>query len=195
MGARRTVILEAAEKLLRHYGPDKTTMADIARSARVAVGTLYLEFDSKEAIVDALARSTHDEVLERMRARAAAATPEDAPHAFVDVLVVRTRGFFSVRKKGQHACELVHCQKDAVKAAHDRFLEAERELLVGLFARGRDAGAFAPRVGGSDEALARTVQRALVCLTPPWLYDHEPREAERQALALAELLVDGLRVR
>jgi len=45
---RRRVILDTAARLLRHYGPAKTTMADIARAADIAVGSVYLEFASKE---------------------------------------------------------------------------------------------------------------------------------------------------
>ena len=37
---RRLLILEAAGRLFRHYGPFKTTVADIAREARVGVGTV-----------------------------------------------------------------------------------------------------------------------------------------------------------
>jgi hypothetical protein len=55
---RRQTILAAAERLLRHYGPGKTTIAEIAREADVGVGTVYLEFSSKDAILEALSAGT-----------------------------------------------------------------------------------------------------------------------------------------
>ena len=63
---RREHILAVAERLLRHYGPQKTTIAEIARAADVGVGTVYLEFPSKEAIVEELSRVRHRGVLGAM---------------------------------------------------------------------------------------------------------------------------------
>jgi len=60
---RRLLILEAAGRLFRHYGPFKTTVADIAREARVGVGTVYLEFRTKDSILGALSSRRHDDVL------------------------------------------------------------------------------------------------------------------------------------
>jgi AcrR family transcriptional regulator len=65
--ARREVILEVADRLLRHYGPQKTTMADVAREANVGVGSVYLEFPSKDALVEELSRRHYRSVLESMR--------------------------------------------------------------------------------------------------------------------------------
>ena len=51
---RREKLLEVADRLFRHYGPQKTTMADVAREAGIGVGTVDLEFPSKAALVLAL---------------------------------------------------------------------------------------------------------------------------------------------
>jgi AcrR family transcriptional regulator len=65
---RRQRILRAAERLLSHYGFAKTTVADIAKEARVGVGTVYLEFSSKEAIVATLSMQVRQRALDSMRA-------------------------------------------------------------------------------------------------------------------------------
>ena len=44
-------ILDAALRRFLHYGLKKTTMQEIARDADVAVGTLYLYFEDKDALV------------------------------------------------------------------------------------------------------------------------------------------------
>ena len=65
-------ILDVASKLLLHYGYDKTTVNDIAREAGVAKGTIYLHFDSKEALFDVLIMHEFQiygvEMMERLQA-------------------------------------------------------------------------------------------------------------------------------
>lgn len=51
---RENRILDAAVRLIAHYGYDKTTVSDIAREAGVSKGAIYLHFDSKEALFEAL---------------------------------------------------------------------------------------------------------------------------------------------
>ncbi|MGH9884316.1 MAG: TetR/AcrR family transcriptional regulator [bacterium] len=52
---RREAILEAARQTFERDGFADARMADIARRAKMAVGTLYLYFDSKDAIARSLA--------------------------------------------------------------------------------------------------------------------------------------------
>ena len=49
----RDAILKAAKKVLARYGPD-AQMDDIARKAKVGVGTVYRHFPTKEALIGAL---------------------------------------------------------------------------------------------------------------------------------------------
>lgn len=51
---REQRILDAAADLFVHYGYDKTTVNDIARRAGVSKGAIYLHFDSKDALLEAL---------------------------------------------------------------------------------------------------------------------------------------------
>ena len=51
---RRTRLLDAAADLFVRLGFDKTTVADVAREAGVGKGSVYLHFDSKEALLEAL---------------------------------------------------------------------------------------------------------------------------------------------
>jgi AcrR family transcriptional regulator len=52
--ATRDRVLDAAAPLFVHQGYLETTMAGVARSAGVAVQTLYLSFGSKAAVLEAL---------------------------------------------------------------------------------------------------------------------------------------------
>ena len=51
---RRERVLNVAAELIVHYGYDKTTVSDIAREAGISKGAIYLHFDSKEALFEAL---------------------------------------------------------------------------------------------------------------------------------------------
>lgn len=51
---REDRILDAAAQLIAHFGYDKTTVSDIAREAGISKGAVYLHFESKEALFEAL---------------------------------------------------------------------------------------------------------------------------------------------
>lgn len=51
----RDRILDAAERLFRHYGYSKTTVADIARDLGMSPANVYRFFPSKSALVEAIA--------------------------------------------------------------------------------------------------------------------------------------------
>lgn len=51
----RTRILDTADRLFRHYGYSKTTMADIARELEMSPANVYRFFSSKSELVEAIA--------------------------------------------------------------------------------------------------------------------------------------------
>ena len=188
---RRSHILEVAERLLRHYGPQKTTIAEIARAAEVGVGTVYLEFPSKEAIVEELSIERHSVVLDAMR-QALANGP-----SFVDrvraVFDARLAAYIKLDAEGAHARDLVHCMNPAVRAAHGRFKQDELALLSELLRQGVAAGECALVVSVDDAAAALLM--AYVSFSPPYVFGAKARELERRLHALHTLVVDGLRPR
>jgi AcrR family transcriptional regulator len=189
---RRRAILESAARLFRHDGHAKTTVADIAREAQMGVGTFYLAFPSKEAIVEELSSGAHVRVLQAMREVAAARSCDGFAERLHGVLEVRVAKFHELAKEGQHACELVHCKSGPVKSANARFREEEAALLRELFEDARKAGELAPVDVKRAVAL---VQRAYATLSPPWLFEQPPDEARRAAYELCRLLVLGLATR
>ena len=50
----RDKILEAAEEVLRRFGPSKATVVDVARALGVSHGSVYRHFASKAALRDAV---------------------------------------------------------------------------------------------------------------------------------------------
>ncbi len=186
---RRRAILDASARLFRHYGAGKTTIADIAREASVAVGSVYLEFDSKDAIVHELSKDLHTRVFEQMCA-VWNAKQGDPPRALVYVLLARTLGFVEFREQGAHACELVHCTQEGVKLAQAWFRDQERELFEAILRRGIDLGAFR-KVPPKETAIL--LQRAFATLSPPWVWAEPEDRVKKTARDMAQLLVLGLR--
>ncbi len=66
---RENRILDAANKLVTHYGYDKTTVDDIAQEAGVSKGAIYLHFKGKEALFEALLLRESERVMDDMFAR------------------------------------------------------------------------------------------------------------------------------
>jgi AcrR family transcriptional regulator len=59
---RRDLILDAARSLFSHHGYEETTIADIAREAKMAVGTIYLYYRNKHEIYTAVSLSFEEEL-------------------------------------------------------------------------------------------------------------------------------------
>jgi AcrR family transcriptional regulator len=59
-------IVEAALKLAAEKGWDKTSLADIAKAAKISLPKLHEEFDDKADILNALGRMIDKKVLERV---------------------------------------------------------------------------------------------------------------------------------
>jgi AcrR family transcriptional regulator len=185
---RREQILKAADRLLRHYGPNKTTVADVAREAGVGVGTVYLEFPSKDALVEELSRSRYRTVLDAMRGRAAAAG-RPFRERLAAAFDARLEAFLTLAEEGAHACDLVHCMNSAVMTAEACFSEGELALLCDMLRGGAEAGEFDVR---EPLAVARSVRRAYVSFMPPWLFRQDRDELRRELAAMHELVLAGL---
>jgi AcrR family transcriptional regulator len=185
---RRSSILDAADRLLRHYGPQKTTVADVAREAGVGVGTVYLEFPSKESIVEELSRARHAAVLGAMQS-AATADGRTCAEQLTGALDARLEALIAIAGEGAHACDLVHCVSSAVKSAQAAFHAKEHALLADVLRRGSAAGEL--EVDDIDGA-ARTVLRAYASFTLPWLRDRDPADARAGIAAMHRLVLHGV---
>lgn len=188
---RRSQILAVAERLLERYGPGKTTMADIAREAGLGVGTVYLEFHSKDDIVAALSQGRHEQVLTAMR--------EVTTHSHCDfasrlraMIDAKISVLWRLSETGAHAADLVHCGQSAVQQEHSRFLRQEHDLVEALITAAITAGEFA-RV--DPDTAATAVLTAYGSFAPPRLFCVCRDETARRLEAMHALVLDGLRAR
>jgi AcrR family transcriptional regulator len=84
----REQILEAAEDVLRRYGPAKANVVDVARALGVSHGSVYRHFNSKAALRDAVTERWLESISTPLEAVAGEDTPA-APRLrrWLDLLV------------------------------------------------------------------------------------------------------------
>jgi AcrR family transcriptional regulator len=96
--ATAQVLVGAAEAVMTRQGYDRVTMRDIAAEAGCSPGTLYIYFQNKQEVLDAIGTKHSRELLAEMRqSMAAAADPLTKLRAMLTVLVAyvsRHRGAF-----------------------------------------------------------------------------------------------------
>ena len=85
-------ILDAAEEVLRRYGPQKTTVVDVARALDVSHGTIYRHYPSKQALRDAVTRRWLHRVVVPLQAIAEERGPAPARlRRWFDALIAHKR--------------------------------------------------------------------------------------------------------
>lgn len=65
---RKSEILDTAEKLFNDKGYEKTSTSNLASSAKIAQGTIYYHFESKDAIAQALIARQLDKIYKQYKA-------------------------------------------------------------------------------------------------------------------------------
>ncbi|HFE45269.1 MAG TPA: TetR/AcrR family transcriptional regulator [Nannocystis exedens] len=188
VACRRRHILGAAERLLRHYGPSKTTVADIAKAANVGVGTIYLEFPSKDAILVALSEERCGAIFGAMQSAALG----EGRHAerLGRILELRLDAFLELADAGVHAVDLVHCTAcPAIHGVWMSFESRQRVLFRELLREASEAGVFSCR---DPERSAGALLQAFSAFTPPVLYSRPLEGMRTEQAALLELIILGL---
>lgn len=143
----RERILDAADLLLAHYGYSKMTMDELAKEVGIGKGTVYLHFDSKEAVALAHVDRIVERTLTEMRRIAVTKDPvlmRMRKMLFARVMV----RFEAVRNYSKSLDELlagirakllqrrmVHFQMEAVLFAEILHEGSEREELQGIDAK------------------------------------------------------------
>jgi AcrR family transcriptional regulator len=191
MRARKQALLEAAQRLFHRYGPHKTTIGDIARAAGVGVGTVYLEFPNKDAILLELSEAGHRSVLHAIEA--AWSSPGPADERLRRALRARTEAFVALARHGVHGADLLHCKSCApISKAHRAFRAAEEELFAAFLMQGAREGVFSVK---RPAVAARALMWAYETFSPPALFLRDERELLRDLSLLHELAFAGLLTR
>jgi AcrR family transcriptional regulator len=185
-------ILEAAQEVLRRFGPAKATVVDVARALGVSHGSVYRHFPSKTALREAVTRRW----LNRAHAAVtqAAAEPGPAPQRLRHWLATL---FDAKRHKALDDPELFATyyalvnETSGVVAEHIAHLVAE---IAGILADGIAAGEFASTDNVPRLAMA-VFQATAQFHDPAYAADWSYPDAQDRFDAVCELVLNGLTAR
>jgi AcrR family transcriptional regulator len=184
-------ILAAARQLLEQRGLEAMTMDEIAAAAGVAKGTLYLYFESKDGLLQALIAQVGENILQDVESvLRAPGTPADKLIRMVAVLLEylnRERVLFPI-----YARDLLRGQPKSPTGFWVHYQELEEKfvtLVTRLFAEGIAAGQFIP----ANPRLLTFLLRGLVRATGYYQKEVGQADAAKEALpVMLTLLTSGL---
>jgi AcrR family transcriptional regulator len=158
--ARPEEILDAAFAVFGENGYARTKLDEVAQRAGVSKGTLYLYFESKEALFQAMVR---DRILPAVLQGEELLRTHRGPTR--DLLVIFMRNMWG-RMRGQDVCRigrLVQSELDNFpdlgQFYTDEVILRSRRLLAAVIQRGVDRGEFRPLAA---ETVARLLSSLLV---------------------------------
>lgn len=188
---RTREILAAARELLERRGPEAMTMEEIAADAGVAKGTLYLYFQSKDDLIQALITRVGENILRDLQAALKApGTPPEKLIRVVSVLLEylnREPLLFPI-----YARELLRGKGESREGFRHRYQDMEERfvaLVTDLFAEGIAAGQFI----SANPRLLTFLIRGLVRATGYYQKAEGQADAAKEALpVILTLLSSGL---
>jgi len=137
----RERILEAAEDVLRRFGPAKATVVDVARALGVSHGTVYRHFPSKAALRDAVAELWLARVSTPLAEIAASDTPAPKRLAgwFERLIAFKRKKILDDPELFATYSQLVAESRDVVRAHVDTLVGQLARILADGAARGEFA--------------------------------------------------------
>jgi len=188
---RTREILAAARNLLEQRGLEAMTMEEIAATAGVAKGTLYLYFQSKDDLIQALITWVGENILQDVKnVIKTPGDPQEKLTRMVSVLLEylnRERLLFPI-----YARELLRGERRSRPGFWQQYQDLEEEfvdLVTQLFAAGIAAGRFIP----ANPRLLTFLIRGLVRATGYYQKAEGQADAAQEALpVILTLLASGL---
>jgi AcrR family transcriptional regulator len=188
---RTQEILAAARKILDQRGLEAMTMEEIATAAGVAKGTVYLYFQSKDDLIQAMITQVGENILRDAELSVKSpGTPAEKMIRLVSVLLgylKRERLLFPI-----YARELLRGKRDSREGFWRHYQETEEKfltLVTDLFAEGIATGEFI----SANPRLLTFLMRGLIRATGYYQRDEGQKDAAQDALpVILTLLSSGL---
>ncbi|MCT1402483.1 TetR family transcriptional regulator [Paenibacillus sp. p3-SID867] len=147
----KEAILDAAEQTLRRYGPDKTSVVDVAKALQVSHGSLYRHFPSKAALREAVTERWLQRIADPLQkiADGTEGSATDRLRLWTDTLIRAKRAY--VLEDPEMFAMYTTVTLEAVKV-----IDTHVKLLIGQVAqiidRGMLTGEFKP---GQSKSVAK----------------------------------------
>jgi AcrR family transcriptional regulator len=171
----RDGLLEAAKAAFAEVGPE-ASLDEIARRARVGIGTLYRHFPTRDAIVEAVYRREVQQLADAAPRLVEALPPAEALRAWMRLFI----DYIAAKKVIAPALKSLVGGGSALYADSGARITEAIGLLV---ERARASGTIRPDADSAD-LLRALIGFAYVNSAPDW---------EASARRLIDLLIDGLR--
>jgi AcrR family transcriptional regulator len=185
---RREQIISAAGEHFRHYGYEKTTVADLAKAIGLSKAYIYKFFDSKQAIGQAVCTMCLAEISDAAMAVVKEHRPASERLRRVFKVVAQHSGdmFFHDRKIHDLATTSINEKWSSTYKYKENLLAIVRAVLRD----GREAGEF-ERKTPLDET-ARAIMLALDCVTHPAVLVVRLDTLDEDAMLMANLVLRSL---
>ncbi|WP_339269476.1 TetR family transcriptional regulator [Paenibacillus sp. FSL W8-0187] len=147
----KEAILDAAEQTLRRYGPDKTSVVDVAKALQVSHGSLYRHFPSKAALREAVTERWLQRIADPLQkiADGTEGSAADRLRLWTDTLIRAKRAY--VLEDPEMFAMYTTVTLDAVKV-----IDTHVRLLIGQIAQIIDQGMFTGEFKpGQSESVAK----------------------------------------
>lgn len=124
-------ILDAAEDVLRRYGPAKATVVDVARFLQVSHGTIYRHFPSKAALRDAVAERWLHRVSEPLAiiVEASGAATERLHQWFVQLMTLKRQKVLDDPEMFATYSAIAEESREVVQAHVDELLRQLAQII------------------------------------------------------------------
>ncbi len=184
----REQIVEAAEEHFSHYGYEKTTVSDLAKSIGFSKAYIYKFFDSKQAIGEAICSRTLSAIIVAVEeAVASATTPTEKFRRMFKALVATGSDlFFNDRKLYDIAAHSAGEKWPSARAYAQRI----EQMLMEIVREGRESGDFERKT-----PLDETVHSIFLVMQPyanPLLLQHNLDLVEDGPVQLSSLVLRSL---
>ena len=185
----RDRILHAATERIKHYGYNKTTMAEIAADCRMSPGNIYRFFEAKIDIAEAMARQHSMEQNGRLSAIARRkGVPADK--RLRDILTAQMRENYALIEHNAKVIELTQVLKNERPLGHSEQLASQRVFLAEVLKDGVEEGLFRPM---DVQYTAEMVQAATQKFSFPHLFSMLTLpQLERELDGVLTLILNGL---
>lgn len=119
---KRQAIQHAARELFASHGYDETTIAEIARAAGVAVGTVYLYFENKHDLLVDVCVALNEDIARVIQSPAILTLPlREVPRAMVEAIF---------RSSREHMRFMTYYQVEAQSPAETQRLRANNQQIA-----------------------------------------------------------------
>ena len=133
-------ILDTAKKMFGRYGLRKTSIDEVARMARVAKGTIYNYFGSKDQVYLEVLRREADEIMEKVSSSVAREVlPNDKLYAFARAKFKYMRHAINILNLDREGIEKLLPSAETIR---NDFFEREVNLIQSILKEGIEKDIF-----------------------------------------------------